>query len=48
MEETHMHLDELTARLAGQAETMRSLVEGVAHEQARWKAGADQWSILEW
>lgn len=42
-----MNLDHLTAQMANQAETIRSLTEGVSDEQARWKPDAESWSILE-
>jgi hypothetical protein len=39
-------LDHLTTQLARQAEAICALVEGVSDAQARWKPGADDWSIL--
>jgi hypothetical protein len=47
MEENAMHLEDLIARLARQAETIQRLVRGVTDEQARWKPASDQWSMLE-
>jgi hypothetical protein len=42
-----MDLSSFTVELACNAETIRSLVENVSVERARWKPGPDQWSILE-
>ncbi len=42
-----MELDSIMARLRQQAQTIRSLVEGVGNVQARWKPTPDAWSILE-
>ncbi len=42
-----MNLDQIITQLANQAETIRSLAQGVSAEQARWKPAADAWSILE-
>jgi hypothetical protein len=40
-------LESFTARLSSDAETIRSLVQGVSEEQARWKPAPEEWSILE-
>jgi hypothetical protein len=42
-----MNLEYFTARLSKNAETIQSLVRGVAEEQARWKPAPEEWSILE-
>lgn len=42
-----MNLETLCTRLAHNAEAIRSLVQGVGAEQARWKPTPDDWSILE-
>lgn len=42
-----MQLDQIVTRLRQQAQVIRSLVEGVGDEQARWKPTPDAWSILE-
>jgi hypothetical protein len=42
-----MNLDYFTAQMANNAETIRTLIQGVSDEQARWKPGPDCWSILE-
>lgn len=42
-----MNTDPFTRRLAEQAEAIRALVETVSDEQARWKPGPQDWSILE-
>ena len=42
-----MNLDHFTAQMANNAETIRTLVQGVSDEQARWKPSPDCWSILE-
>lgn len=42
-----MHHVVVARRLAQQALTIRTLVEQVTPEQARWKPNADEWSILE-
>jgi len=42
-----MNLDHFTAQMANNAETIRTLIQGVSDEQARWKPGPDCWSILE-
>ena len=42
-----MNLDYFTAQMVGNAESIRTLVQGVSDEQARWKPSPDSWSILE-
>jgi hypothetical protein len=42
-----MNIDYFTAQMANNAETIRTLIQGVSHEQARWKPSPDCWSILE-
>jgi hypothetical protein len=42
-----MNLDRFTAQMANNAETIRTLIQGVSDEQARWKPSPDCWSILE-
>ncbi len=42
-----MHVNEIAARLAQQAHTIRTLVEGVDDVQARWKPTPESWSLLE-
>jgi hypothetical protein len=42
-----MNLDHFTTQMANNAASIRSLVQGVADEQARWKPDPDSWSILE-
>ena len=42
-----MDVEYYTTRLSHNAETIQSLVRGVAQEQARWKPTPDEWSILE-
>jgi len=42
-----MNLELFTARMANNAEIIRSLTRGVSDEQARWKPNPDSWSILE-
>jgi hypothetical protein len=42
-----MELETLTTQLAQQAAAIRTLVQGVSNEQARWKPSPDDWSILE-
>ncbi len=42
-----MNLQFIIAQLAHQAEAIRALVQGVPDDQARWKPGPDDWSILE-
>jgi hypothetical protein len=42
-----MNVDEIVARFAANAESIRRLVEGVSDEQARWKPAPGKWSILE-
>jgi hypothetical protein len=42
-----MNLDDFTSYMAHSAERIRALVQGVSDEQARWKPGPDDWSILE-
>ena len=42
-----MNLEKLTQQMAGNAERIRALVEGVPEAQARWKPDPDSWSILE-
>lgn len=42
-----MNQEQIITQLANQAEAVRSLVQGVSAEQARWKPAADAWSILE-
>ena len=42
-----MNLDRFTARLTSNAESIRSMIEGISGEQAGWKPDPDSWSILE-
>jgi len=42
-----MNLNYFTAQMANNAEAIRTLVQGVSDEQARWKPSPDCWSILE-
>ena len=42
-----MNLDRFTARLTSNAESIRSMIEGISDEQAHWKPDSDSWSILE-
>jgi hypothetical protein len=42
-----MRLDQLAMHMAQDAERIRGLVGDVSDEQARWKPGPDQWSVLE-
>lgn len=42
-----MNLEYLTAQMANRAEAIRSLVQGVSDEQARWKPDPETWSLLE-
>lgn len=42
-----MNSDELMQQMRHNAQHIRSLVEGISEEQARWKPDADSWSILE-
>jgi len=42
-----INLEHFTKRLAKNAETIRSLVEDISEEQARWKPDPEKWSILE-
>lgn len=42
-----MDLEYFITELACNAETIRSLVQSVSVERARWKPGPEQWSILE-
>ena len=42
-----MNIDQITERMANQAETIHALAQGVSDEQASWKPDSDSWSILE-
>jgi len=42
-----MNLKGNMTRMASNAQTIRSLVQGIAEEQARWRPDPDSWSILE-
>jgi len=42
-----MNLDRFTARFTRNAESIRSMIEGISDEQAHWKPDPDSWSILE-
>jgi hypothetical protein len=42
-----LNLIAIVAQLTNQAETIRSLVQGITDEQARWKPDAKSWSLLE-
>jgi hypothetical protein len=42
-----MNFDYLTARMADNAEVIRTLVQVVADQQARWRPDPTSWSILE-
>ena len=43
----HGYSDRITSQLTRQAETIRTLANGVPDAQARWKPSPDDWSILE-
>ena len=45
--EAHMNRDRFTAQFARNAESIRSMIEGISDEQASWKPDPDSWSILE-
>jgi hypothetical protein len=42
-----MNLEHFIAQMTRQADTIRTLVQGVVDEQARWRPDPDAWSILE-
>lgn len=42
-----MNLHAQIERLAGQAQTIRSLTDGLTAEQAGWKPTAESWSVVE-
>jgi hypothetical protein len=42
-----MEFDRLVAQMAEDARRIKSLVEGVSLEQARWRPTAEDWSLLE-
>ena len=42
-----MDMQRLLSRMAGNAEHVRALAQGVSEQQARWKPHPDSWSILE-
>jgi hypothetical protein len=42
-----MNPDDVIARMTSNGEAIQALVQGVSHEQARWKPGPEDWSILE-
>ena len=42
-----MNLDHFTAQMTNNAESIRSMIEGISDEQAGWKPDPDSWSILE-
>jgi uncharacterized damage-inducible protein DinB len=42
-----MDVNYAVAQMTCQAQAIQALVEGVSDEQARWKPGPDDWSILE-
>ena len=42
-----MDLDHFTAQMTNNAESIRSMIEGISDEQAGWKPDPDSWSILE-
>ena len=42
-----LNLTAIIAQLTNQAETIRSLMQGISDEQARWKPDAKSWSLLE-
>jgi hypothetical protein len=44
---SHINFEPMTALMASNAERIRTLVQDVSGEQARWKPDADSWSILE-
>jgi hypothetical protein len=46
-EKTEMNLETFLPVMAQNAQRIRILVEGISDEQARWKPGPDEWSILE-
>lgn len=47
VEEKRLNLDDLMTQMANHAETIRTLLQGISDEQARWKPDPEQWSILE-
>ncbi|HEX7973007.1 MAG TPA: DinB family protein [Anaerolineales bacterium] len=42
-----MHITQIIQQMELNALRIRTLVEGVSAEQARWKPGPDSWSVLE-
>lgn len=42
-----MNLDHFTRQMDRQAEAIRALVQDISDEQARWRPGSGEWSILE-
>ena len=42
-----MDLETIVGQMAAQARAIEALVRDVSDEQARWKPGAEDWSILE-
>ena len=40
-------LESVTARMAANAETIRTLVQPLTDEQATWRPAPEQWSVLE-
>jgi hypothetical protein len=40
-------IEQFIVRLTAQAETIRTLVQGVSDEQAGWRPSPDTWSVLE-
>jgi hypothetical protein len=42
-----MDLEVMAARLRANGEVLAALVAGVSEEQARWRPGPDEWSILQ-
>jgi hypothetical protein len=42
-----MDVEDFVARLARNAEAVRSMVQGTPEAQARWKPSPEEWSVLE-
>lgn len=42
-----MEIEYFTTQLSHQSEAIRSLIQGISDQQARWKPTPDDWSILE-
>lgn len=42
-----MDLNSVTTQMARNAKAIEALVQGISAEQARWRPGPDEWSVLE-